>query len=95
MFGRRKRKAAKLGPARRTAYEWSAVALPRPVPVTEVVAEPAAAPMTTVQAPVRSSVRLGFADGSSMDIDDASVVSDEIRATARRLLEASGSGQDR
>jgi hypothetical protein len=38
-------------------------------------------------------VRLGFADGTSVVVDSDSAVSEAFQATATRLLEASGSGE--
>jgi hypothetical protein len=70
---------------------WAEVALPPPL--ESGTWSPEAEPVMEVLAPAfagsRSTVRLGFADGTSVEVDSESAESDAFRATATRLLEAS------
>jgi hypothetical protein len=70
---------------------WAEVALPPPLEAQSW--SPAAEPVIEAFAPAlagtRSTVRLGFADGTSVEVDSASAESDAFRLTATRLLEAS------
>jgi hypothetical protein len=70
---------------------WAEVALPPPLETATWA--PSEEPVVAAPAPavVRSSstVRLGFADGTSVEVDSESAESAAFRATATRLLEAS------
>jgi hypothetical protein len=61
---------------------WAAVGVPPST--SELVTNPVE-PLSAA-GPTRVSVRLGFVDGSSVDIDDASGTSEALRAMASRLL---------
>jgi hypothetical protein len=64
-----------------------AVPIRPPVSIPEPPAPVVAAPVVAAPVvPKRAAVRLGFADGSSVEIDDGSGASDALKATASRLL---------
>jgi hypothetical protein len=72
---------------------WAEVALPPPIaeavvatPVVVPVVLPTASPVVSPVPAKRAAVRLGFADGSSVEVDDASGESQALLATASRLL---------
>ena len=78
---------------------WGKVALPPPLPGEPARSEvPAAAVMGDAVGPLpplpselvaaQSTVRLGFADGSQVDLEDGTGAADEFQATASRLLGA-------
>jgi hypothetical protein len=77
---------------------WGKVALPPPLPGEDARSEiPAAAVTGDAIGPptppselvaAQSSVRLGFVDGSQVDLEDGTGAADEFRATASRLLGA-------
>jgi hypothetical protein len=56
---------------------------PAPQPVHQLMAAPIV--------PRQSRVRLGFADGTSVDLEEESGTSEELKATASRLLGATES----
>jgi hypothetical protein len=74
---------------------WAEVALPPPLESTawSPDTEPVVEVLATAFAGSRSTVRLGFADGTSVEVDSESAESDAFRATATRLLEASSPRQ--
>jgi hypothetical protein len=63
---------------------WPA-ARPVTTPPTDSVPDPNLAPEPQTSARI-PRVRLGFADGSEIELDQASGASNAIRATARRML---------
>jgi len=66
---------------------WAEVALPPRVQVVPPPSVPEALLETpSPMAPTQPRVRLGFADGTSVEIDSASQASTALRETASRLL---------
>jgi hypothetical protein len=98
-LGRRRRRPSESGEMPAASFHrqaWAEVALPPPLdapPLEPATWSPATEPVTDVFPPVLvgsvSRVRLGFADGTSVEVASDSAESDAFRATATRLLEAS------
>jgi hypothetical protein len=91
---RRDERDATAEPTYRPAL-WAEVALPPPLeaPAWSPADEPVIEAFAPALAGSRSTVRLGFADGTSLELDTASGESDAFRATAMRLLGAAGSSE--
>jgi hypothetical protein len=70
---------------------WAEIALPPPLETATLSPseEPVVEALEPALAGTRSTVRLGFADGTSVEVDSESAESAAFRATATRLLEAS------
>jgi hypothetical protein len=92
-----RKKTPRLGVPTRTPYVWADVAVPPSEPAETATHPAAPADASAVlppeplfaapPAPARlASIRLGFSDGTSLELDEGSVESDAFRAAALRLL---------
>jgi hypothetical protein len=74
--GRRRRAETPVPPAAdRWAAEWSETFLPQP-PLRSVVVDP----------PSTSTVRLGFSDGTELELDESALLTTSLHAAARALI---------
>lgn len=91
MVFRRRKKAERAGVHRRTVYAWSTVALPPPVPAAAMapapIIPPPASSVTRSATNARANVRLGFHDGTSVELDDSCGASQALRDVAARLTD--------
>jgi hypothetical protein len=84
VFRRRPKQAEYVG--RHRPGSWGETALPPPIEGNRVDAVLDNVEPAVTIAPRQAKVRLGFADGTSMELSDGSGESDAFRATASRLL---------
>jgi hypothetical protein len=87
LFSRRQRAAGRHAMPVRRPGSWAEIALPPPAAPAPIVPDPQPAPSLPS---VRPKVRLGFTDGTQVEVPDTSGEFRALRALADRIIDRAG-----